>query len=189
MPALDVLKADISISAALRAQRDVTGLKPITNNSTVSHDTSFTTGAAVAQGADQVYCALRTIAASSSENVDLSGTLTNLVNEASAAFARIKCVMVKLLSKKDDSTNGTACSSITVGGAASNAWTGFFADSSDKITIPGGSTTVKGGCFAICREDATGWTVTAGTGDILKVANDDATYTAAYYLVVVGSAS
>jgi len=105
--------------------------------------------------ADKLYYAQRTIAASSTENLDLAGALTDPLG------ATITCAKVKSLTFVAAAGN---TNSVVVGGAGSNTFVGPFADATDKISIP------PGGAITLTHPGA-GWTVTASTGDILLVAN------------------
>lgn len=111
----------------------------------------------------------RTIGAASSENLDLSGSLTDAFGNP-VQFSAIKAIIVKA-----DAAN---VGNIVLGGAASNPFVGPFADATDKITIK------PGGIFVLAHPGA-GWTVTAGTGDILLMANGGAA-DALYDIVLLG---
>lgn len=126
-----------------------------------------------ANQADLVYRAQRTLSGSSSENLDLAGSLTDPFG-TTLTFARVKFIFVKAAS-----ANG---GNIIVGGAAANTFVGPFADATDKVQIP------AGGHFQVGDAGATGWVVTAGTGDILKVENSDAS-SATYDIVIIGASA
>lgn len=75
----------------------------------------------------------RTLAAGASETIDLfaGSTLLDLFGD-SGALRTVKGLTIYIV-------DGGDSSGVRIGGAASQAWPGFFADSSDKITIyPGG---------------------------------------------------
>lgn len=75
------------------------------------------------------------IAASGTLTLDLyaggatSSDLTDLYGDA-APFRLVKELVVEIIDEGTDTTSG-----VRVGGAASQAWVGFFADSSDKLDI------------------------------------------------------
>jgi len=127
-----------------------------------------------ANQADLVFRDQRTLALSTSENLDLAGSLTDAYG-STITFARIKMVYVKAAS--DNGGN------IVVGGAAANTFVGWFANSSDKVNVAGGQ------MFQVVAPDATGWAVTAGTADILKVENDDGAAEATYDIIIVGASA
>jgi hypothetical protein len=104
--------------------------------------------------------AARSLGASTSENLDLAGSLTDQFG-ATITFARIKLLIVQLIT-------ATAGYTLEVGGAASNAASTFFGDATDKLIIRGG------GFGILYAPDATAYAITAGTGDILKVNNPNA---------------
>lgn len=100
-------------------------------------------------------------------NVDLNGVLTDQWG-SSVALLRVKGIMVV----------NTGATTLTVG-AGTNPWATFL-NSTGTITLPAGAG------FAALTPDATGWTVTAATGDILKFAG---TGSATFQLVVLGASS
>lgn len=121
--------------------------------------------------ADLMYAGERTITASSSENLDLAGGLTSPLG-ATLTFVKVKAILIVA------STANT--NSVQVGGAATNTFTGAFADATDIVSIP------PGGTLLLVHPGA-GWTVTASTGDILKVANSGATTGVTYKVIVIGT--
>lgn len=127
-------------------------------------------------GADQannVFADQRSIAASSSEDLDLAGGLVNALG-ATLTFTAIKAILIQALT-----TNG---GNITVGGAAANGFVGPFGDATDTIVLGAGD-------FAmITRRSAAGMAVTAGTGDLLKVANSDGAAAGLYRIILIGEA-
>lgn len=104
--------------------------------------------------ADIAFSDHRTLASNTSENLDLSGSLTDAFGQTIAA------VHVKAIEVHADPTNTT---SLTVGGAASNTFKGPFGDVTDTIVLAPGDRFVAA--------SSVGWPVVASTGDILKVAN------------------
>jgi hypothetical protein len=123
--------------------------------------------------ADLVFRDQRTLALSTSENLDLAGSLTDAYG-TTITFAKVKALYVKA------ATANTG--NIIVGGAAANTFVGAFADASDKIVIP------AGGMYQVA-DAKTGWTVTAGTADILKIENDDGAASGTYDIIIVGTSA
>jgi hypothetical protein len=118
--------------------------------------------------------AARPLNASSSENLDLAGSLVDQFG-ATITLARVKLLIVQLITT-------TAGYTLEVGGAASNAASTFFGDTTDKLIVR------AGGFGILYAPDATAYAITAGTGDILKVNNPNAgaiTYT----IMVVGASA
>lgn len=106
-----------------------------------------------ADQANQLWQDSETVAGSRS--LDLAGGVTNALG-ATVTFTAIKGFRLR--------AGAANAANITVGGAGSNPFTGWFADSSDKIAVP------PGGMIEFINPSAAGWTVTAGTGDILLIA-------------------
>jgi hypothetical protein len=123
--------------------------------------------------ADKLYYGERTIAASSSENLDLAGSLADPLGST------ITCAKVKSLTFVAAAGN---TNSVVVGGAGSNTFTGPFADATDKISIAPGS------AWTVTHAGA-GWTVTASTGDILLVANSSSGSSVTYQVVITCATS
>lgn len=130
-------------------------------STTMSLIQSFTSGT-TANKADLAYVAERTVSSASNDDIDLAGTLTDALGNTITA-AEIVAIMIANV-QKDGTANTT---SLTIGGAASNAWFGFVGASGDTV-----GPVSPGGAFLIMNPDASGLgAVTAGTGDILRVAN------------------
>ncbi|RXF07850.1 hypothetical protein EG878_17160, partial [Enterococcus faecalis] len=110
----------------------------------------------------------RALSASSSENLDLAGGLTDAFGTA-LTFTKIKAVIIEA----DDAN----ANDVVVGGAASNAWLAPFGDAL-KVK--------PGGFIMLVAPDANGLAVTAGTGDILKVANGGSGTSVTYTVTLVG---
>lgn len=128
----------------------------------VNNGSSFTASLASGTGAgaaDLLYVAQLTINASANNDLDLAGALQDVFG-ATLTFVRIKGVFMV-----PDATN--TASGFKVGAAASNQFFGFFNSATDAEKVD------KTGCFFKFRSDATGWTVTSGTGDLLRVTNLD----------------
>ena len=132
----------------------------------------FSPGVAVGK-ADKLFAATRTLAASGSEGLDLAGGLSDPFGQP-VTFARVKAVYIKAAAAN--------ANSVVLGGAATNTFLGPFAAATDKLSIaPGGS--------LLLIHPGTGWTVTAGTGDILSIANSGAGASVAYDIVLIGTSS
>ena len=127
-----------------------------------------------ANQANLIFRDQRTLGATTSENLDLAGSLTDAYG-STITFARVKLIYVKAAT-----ANG---GNIIVGGAAANTFVGPFADATDKVKIP------AGGMFQVADAGATGWVVTAGTGDILKVENDDGAEAGTYDIIIIGASA
>jgi hypothetical protein len=127
-----------------------------------------------ANQADRIWHDERTLTASSSENLDLAGSLADAFG-TTITFARIKAIVVGAASAN---TNN-----VQVGGAASNAFVNWVANSSDIVNVP------PGAVLALIAPGATAFPVTAGTGDILKIANSGAGTGVTYDIVLIGASA
>jgi hypothetical protein len=131
----------------------------------------FATGVGANQ-ANVPFADTRPLAGSASEDLDLTGVLTDVFG-ATLAQARVKAIRI--------SAPASNPGNIVVGAAASNAWAALL-NSTGTITIP------PGGYFEAAVPTAAGWAVTAGTGDLLKVANSSGS-AASYTIEFLGGAS
>jgi hypothetical protein len=122
-----------------------------------------------ANQANEMYDAYRTLSASATEDVDLSGSLTNAFGE-SIVFTAVKGIYIE---------NTSAVDVLSVGGSGSNALASLFGATNDIIKIR------PGGMFLICAPDATGYAVTASTADLLHIANGAGGSTT-YRIIIVG---
>jgi hypothetical protein len=86
-------------------------------------------------------------------------------------FVRIKQIVVRAAI--------TNAGSIQIGNAGANTFTGPFSAATGAINL------TPGDVFNVSRFDATGWAVTAGTADILRIANLVGS-TVSYDIVIVG---
>jgi hypothetical protein len=122
--------------------------------------------------ANMVWTDTRTISASSSESLDLAGSLANAFGDT-ITFTKIKQIIITASSSN---TNN-----VVIGGAGSNAWSPMFGDATDKLVINPGYT------FSLGGSDAAGYAVTAGTGDILLVANSSSGSSVTYDIIIEGT--
>jgi hypothetical protein len=139
-----------------------------------TRDLNLASGVGVGQ-ADLLWSDERTLAASANENLDLSGALADALS-GSAVFARVKGLYIAAAAAN---TNN-----VVVGAAASNAWSTLF-NSTGTLTLPPGAWVLLGAGAA----DPIGWAVTAGTGDLLRVANSGAGTPVTYDIVVIGASA
>lgn len=113
----------------------------------------------------------RTLAGSANESLDLanaSNTLVNYRNEA-LNLARVKLLVIK---------NRSASNSLQFGPPA-NGWITFINTVGTELILP------PGGAIMAYAPTATGWAVTAGTGDLLFVENLGGTDTD-YDIIIAG---
>jgi hypothetical protein len=123
---------------------------------------------------DMIWHDQRTLAASTAENLDLAGSLVDVFGNT-MTFARVKLIVIVAAVE-----NGGL---IQVGGAAANGLDNLFASLTDIIQVR------AGGAFMVMAPDATGYVVTGGTADILKINNTDAGDPATYDIYIAGASA
>lgn len=133
---------------------------------------SWESGTAANQ-ADLVFHDQRTLTASTAEELDLAGVLTDIYG-ATITFVRIKALVVVSAA---GNTN-----LVQVGGAAANAFVNWVANATDILLVR------PGGVLALVAPDVTAYPVTAGTGDKLRFAND-AGSSITYDIVIIGASA
>ena len=127
----------------------------------------------VASSMDLLYSATRTLAASASEDLDLSGALVDTLGNT-CVFADVRMICVVASSAN---TNN-----VLVGGAASNQFINWVGNSSDIVVVK------PGGMLFLYTPTDPGYAVTAGSGDLLKIANSGAG-TGVTFDIYIGGAS
>lgn len=148
--------------------------------STAADPLSKRWGASLASGtgaglADLRFTDTRTLSASATEDLDLAGVLTDAFG-ATLTFARVKGLFI--------SAAATNSNNVIVGAASSNAWASLL-NATGTITLrPGASLALIAGAA-----DATTYAVTAGTGDLLKVANSAGGSSVSYDIVIIGASA
>jgi hypothetical protein len=126
-----------------------------------------------AGNADRMFTDQRTLTASSTEDLDLAGVLTDAFG-ATLTFARIKLIHIEALA--------TNVNNVVVGGAATNQFINWVGAATHQVVVrPGGSLTLTTG-----SADATGYAVTATTGDLLRIGNSGAGSSVGYNIVLIG---
>lgn len=112
----------------------------------------------------------RTLAASATETLDLAGALVGFDAVTPIVFTKIHAIYIKPVAAN---TNA-----VVLGGDVTNTMFGLFADETDGVKIGAGDE------FLLTSK--VGWTVTAATGDLLKVTNGGGTTGVTYDIVVIG---
>ncbi len=171
----------LSSRITLRALASLTGSTPVNDLGTGSAQSmnvdqliDFTLSDGTGIGAaDKVFSDTRTVNASTNDDIDLAGTLTD------AFGAALTFVKVKGLYVRSAPANTQA---FTVGAAAANGVTSMLAPVA--ITMrPGGALLLTSGAT-----DTTGYAVVAATGDLLRVANG-AGAAISYDIVIIGTSA
>jgi hypothetical protein len=125
--------------------------------------------------ADRVFSDRRTLAASANEDLDLAGTLVDAFG-ASITFARVKGIVIAAAAAN---TNN-----VVIGNPTSNAWATLLGATSTLTLRPGAFFAVGTG-----TADATGYAVTAATGDLLRITNSGAGTSVTYDLHIIGASA
>lgn len=104
-------------------------LNNTTINQTASAEVTTLTYGTTSGKVDLISCSDRTLTATTSATYDLyTGTDLKDLDGLTCAFRKVKFIQISIVSGGD-------ASGVQIGGAASNAWVAFFADTSDKHKI------------------------------------------------------
>lgn len=142
------------------------------NTLALERKTTWTDGTG-ANAAETFFHDERTLGNGANEVLDLA----DAANALKDAFGvSLELTAVKLLIVHNKSGNGA---SMTVGPPAANGWVTAMA-ASDLMTI------VDGGGFYIEAPDASGYAVTATTGDLFTITNLDGSNSLLYSITIVG---
>lgn len=152
---------------------DALDLSTVTDPLTYTKRTTLTSGTGANQ-ADMLWHDTRTVAASSTDSLDLVGTLVNGLGDTQT-FARVKGLLVAAAAANTNNCNVTSDGTAGV--------PGLFLALGDGVVVR------PGGLFLWTASDATGAVVTATTGDLLKVANSGAGTSVAYDVVIIGASA
>ena len=136
---------------------------------TIAKALALTAGTAATDEADILFADQRTVAASSNEDLDLAGSLSDAFGSTITA-AEIVGIFVSAAS---GNTNN-----VEISVPASNGFVGPFLAASDGYSV-------KPGEWAFFQSQS-GWAVTAGTGDLLNFANSSSGSGVTYDIVIVG---
>ena len=160
------------VVAELATARDlVTGSAPLSYRNRVS----LASGTGAGQ-ADLVFSDTRTISASGNDDLDLAGGLTDALG-TTLTFVKIKALVVTAAA---GNTNN-----VLVGGDATNTFLTWVVAEGDAVILrPGASLALFAGVA-----DATGYAVTASTGDLLRITNSAGSTSVTYDIVIVGTSA
>jgi len=122
--------------------------------------------------ADLMFSDERTLAASANESLDLAGSLVDPLG-ATLTFAKIKAIIV---------IAAAANTNDVVVGAAASPFVGPLGGTTPTISVK------PGGFFAIAHPGA-GWTVTASSADLLKIANSSSGTGVTYKIILIGTSA
>lgn len=165
-PMLALASIDGTVSGAFTANdRRTVGLNTTANLPVNAQPAIAFTNGAGANQAKILYQGNLSLSAGTL-NVDLNGVLTDSYG-STVSLVRVKAIYLKNLSSANSMTFGNG----------TNPWATFLSGTG-TITLPPGAWVMA------ATPDATGWAVTASTGDILKAAG---TGTDSFAIVVLGS--
>jgi len=161
--------------AATASQTNTLDLGSAVANLAKSYTVDLANGTAAGQ-ADKIFHDTRTLAASANEDLDLAGSLVDALG-TTITFARVKGLIIAAAA---GNTNN-----VIVGGAASNQFLSWAGAGTHTVTVrPGAVFLLLAG-----SADATGYAVTPGTGDLLRVANSSSGSTVTYDVIVIGASA
>lgn len=142
----------------------------LSKNSPAEIELTSGTGASMV---DLEYIAQLTIAASTNTDYDLAGGLTDRFGSA-ITFAKVKGIWIKASSSN--------VNDVRLKPATSNGFTGPFEDATKyQIIKPGG--------VLLLAAPVSGWTVTAGTGDKINIANSSSGSSVVFDIHIIGTSA
>lgn len=146
----------------------------ISDSSKLEYSRTLEDGTATDQ-ADKLWHTERSLAGGASDDWDLTSLTASLFGGTlTLSLAKVKAVFLVNLST-------VAGDLLHLRGAASNAWFAPFNSASDHVKAPADS------CVLLTNRK-TGWTVTGGSADVLRVHNPGGT-AVTYRLVIVGTSA
>jgi hypothetical protein len=168
---LTVQSANVNVGWAMTNDDNIGG--KTTNSGTLA----WQLGAALTNGtgagkARYIYVWTGTIAGAATQDFDLAGALTDFFGNT-ITFAKVKGIVLT-------HSSSTTATSVSLDGSVTNAFKTYLGGTNPTVKVNNGYS------FALMGSDATGYAVTAGTGDVLRVLNNDGTNTATVSLVVYG---
>jgi hypothetical protein len=168
--ALDTSSVVLSVTGSQSNAIDfTTGIAPLARTYQMLYSTGTGAGSA-----DRIFHDQRTIAISGTDDLDLAGVLLDVFG-ATVTFARIKALIVAASS---GNTNN-----VVIGAAASNQFATWVGAATHTVNVR------PGGVFALAATDATSYAVTAGTGDLLRIANSGAGTSVVYDVILIGASA
>lgn len=156
----------LSIDATLTGSNDLGNPK---QRVLIEKALAFIAGTAAEDQANILFSDTRTLAASATEDLDLTGALTDAFG-ATIAAAEVVAIFVAAAEGNTNSVNVTR--------PAANGFIGPFLAAGDGIAI-------KPGEWQFFASES-GWPVTAATGDLLTVTNSSAGTSVTYDILILG---
>lgn len=140
----------------------------------LANDLTFSDGVIAGQ-ADRVFSDRRTLAASATEDLDVVGGALQDAYGATFTLARLKVLAVKALS--------TNTNNVRVTRSAANGVPWALA-AGDGVDIAPGEMKIL-----VARSDLTAIVCTAGTGDLITIANSGAGTAVDYEIIIIGASA
>lgn len=166
------LTSSIAMAVNATLTGTATALGTPSSPATLSRPVELATGTGAGQ-ADKMFSAIRTIAPSANDDLDLNNVLLDAFGVA-IVLARVKGLFISAALANSNN--------VVIGAAGANPWITLL-NATGTITLRPGESI---GCYSGVA-DATGHVVTGGTGDILRVANGGAGTSVDYSIVIIGA--
>ena len=186
MAGIGSLSGAFSDSVRWSASNSIVAQQPLFQSDNVQTDYNFGTANAnnKSGGADELVSFLQVIGPGGSATINLQ-SITNILQQVGIALARVKGYKMRLLAASGngaiDAVNGTACSSITVGNAASNTNTLEMGAAAHTYTIN------SGGSHQHFDPSAAGFSLVTGVARNVLVTNNDGIVAAAVQITLMGA--
>jgi hypothetical protein len=166
--------AQISLNVvANQASSPTVGAAAATLSPAGAYSTALAATLAAGAGlADTGWWSTRTLTASANETIDFAGTLVDPFG-ATVTFARLKALVI--------AANASNINNVVIGGGATTMTTLFGATTHTTPCRPGGVVMWMTG-----TADATGYTLTSGSSDLLQIANSGGTTSVVYTIIALG---
>jgi hypothetical protein len=172
----DTLAVDVRASVQWLFQ-EALDLSTVTDAARLEYAGSLVDGTATDQ-ADKLWHDERTLAAGTSENLDLTSLASPLFGgTVTIAFAKVKVLLIV-------NTSTVAGNVLLVGGAGAggNGWGAPWDNNADaKAAVPGDAA-------LLLVNKKSGWAVANGSADVLKIANSG-TGSVTYRIAIVGTSA
>jgi hypothetical protein len=147
-------------------------LSTVSSPLTYSKQFTFTQGSGL-NASDRIWHDNRTLSASNADSLDLAGVLTDPFG-ATISFVRVKGLLVY--------ANTSNTNNLLVG-AGTNSFSSWMTGTTPTVVVK------PGGLLFVMAPDAVGYTVTAGTADILTITNSAGGTSVNYDIVVMGAST
>jgi hypothetical protein len=169
----ETLSSEIKTSLGWLNQ-DALDLSVISDSARLEFHATLADGIGADQ-ADRVWHNVRTLAAGVSEDLVLSALpLAMFGDSLQIAMAKVTAILLV-------NAATVVGENLVVGGAPAHEWQGPFAAAGDKLVVPADS------CLLLVNKKS-GWLVTAGSADKLRITNDG-TGDISYKLAILGTSA